>query len=363
MSSFIFSNLLRVLETFVARNVFHDGIGSTMGSLYSSPRKLETIQFFSDFCKIIKGNKGRAFLKKLNLEKKFPFATATMETLVHLWYMNCLSKTKWHSLVPQFRNRVMQDFIDTLYCTSNSFDEIFLLLFTTAKSRYFILGQSKQLGLSSKHLQSLAEDILKYASLTGLQYYHRKENERYLENLIDFPLKTFSLCPCTRRPLYVSMYLSRPDIVRLLLNCGARIPYEDICYCANDQRHPLKNVIDVMKAPMQFHVTPNSVKKFTVHAERCVMSLRILLVDLSYTNPLWKKVCETLGEITGQEILDNVPTLKHISRATIRSLMKNKRSFFDQCRIESLGLPNVLVDYLNIDEPVNSESEAPVWEN
>ncbi|GFU07088.1 uncharacterized protein NPIL_135991 [Nephila pilipes] len=362
MSGFICSGLLRVLESFTGRNVFNGSIGSTMGSLYSSPRKLETILFFSDFCKIIKGNNGRAFLRKLKLEKKFPSATATMETLVHLWYMNCLSKAKWHCLVPHFRNRVMQDFIDTLYCTSNSFDEIFLLLFTNVKSRYFILGPNKQLALSSKHLQCLAEDILKYASLVGLQYYHRKDNERYLENLIDFPLKSFSLCPCTRRPLYVAMYLSRPDVVRLLLNCGARIPYEDACYCANDQRHPLKNVMDVMKAPMTYSVKPKSLQ-LTSHADRCAMSLRILLVDLSYTNPLWKKVCETLGEITGQGFSQSVPTLKHISRATVRSLMKNKRSFFDQNRIESLGLPKILVDYLNIDDPVDTHCESPISEN
>ncbi|KAF8796241.1 hypothetical protein HNY73_000648 [Argiope bruennichi] len=329
-----------------------------MGTIISSSRKIDSHLLFSDFCKIVKSNNGRTFIQKLKLEKKLPSASATMYTLIHLWYMNCLSKAKWHSLMPHFRNRVMQDFIDTLYCTSNSFDEIFLLLFTNAKSRYFILGQNKQLGLSSKHLRSLAEDILKFASSAQLQYSHRKNNQKFLENLVDFPLKTFSLCPCTRRPLYVAMYLGRPDIVRLLLNCGARIPYEDVCHCANDQRHPLKNVMDVMKAPLGASVAPKSQQSMTSHTERCAMVLRVLLVDLSYLNPLWNKVCEALDDMTGQETTANIPSLKHLSRSKIRCVMKKAGSFYERHLVEKLGLPTVLVDYLNIDEQMNPDSEV-----
>ncbi|GIY65058.1 ANK_REP_REGION domain-containing protein [Caerostris extrusa] len=106
------------------------------------------------------------------------------------------------------------------------------------------------------------------------------------------------------------MHLSRPDIVRLLLNCGARIPYEDACYCASDRRHPLKNVMDVMKAPMENSAHPRPLQFMVSHTERCAMSLRILLVDLSYTSPLWGNICETLGELTGEERLENIPSLK-----------------------------------------------------
>lgn len=252
----------------------------------------------------------------------------------------------------------MQDFIDTLYCTSNSFDEIFMLFFINAKSRYFMFGHNKKLGLSSQDLRDLAEDILRYASIADIKYCHRMGRQTKPENLIDFPLKTFSLCPCTRRPLYVAMYLSRPDIVRLLLNCGARIPYEDVCICTEQLRHPLRNVMDVMKAPLEATNSTSGSNIMTNHRERCIVSLRTLLVDMCYTTDLCKQVQKVLGEISGcGDMTEQIPTLKGITRTQIRLWMKSNRSICMAEAFEDLTLPKSLVTYLNIEERIEMPGE------
>lgn len=313
--------------------------------------KMDTILFFSDFHNTLKGSSDRSFVRKLGLDLPSRPDFETMDTLIQLWWVNCLSKSKWNNMLPMLRNRVMQDFIDTLYCTSNAFDEIFMLFFVSAKSRYFMLGKDKKLGLSSQDLLTLAEDVLKYASIADVKYCHRNGSKMTLENLIDYPLKTFSLCPCTRRPLYVAMYLGRPDIVRLLLNCGARIPYEDVCVCTEDRRHPLRNVMEVMKAPLEALSDDSASHLVVTHRKRCVASLRTLLVDTCYTTDLNQQVRMVLKEISvDDDMTERIPTLKRIARSQIRLLMKSNRSLSMEEAFEDLVLPKSLITYLNIEE-------------
>lgn len=332
-------------------------MGSQHSLTYIAFKSDEVPLLFSDFHKALKKKRDYThFIRKLKLDCNRYSVTPTMSCLIHLWYISYLSRTKCHSLLPQLRDHMIRDFIDTLYCTSSSFDEIFLPLFTNAKSRY-MLEQNRELGLSSNDLKQLAEDFLRYASTAGLQYFVHKNQQRSLENLIDYPLKSFSLCPCTKRPLYVAMYLRRPDIVRLLLNCGARIPYEDVCNCRmSNLSHPLRNVLDVMKAPMKTSSDSNILVKMVGHRERCVGTLKVLLVDLSYTNPLWNTVCRALDELVGQDVEARIPSLKHISRAQIRLLLRNKRSLSQLGSLKTLGLPEVLISYLYIDENVILDS-------
>ncbi|KAG8189105.1 hypothetical protein JTE90_028648 [Oedothorax gibbosus] len=325
-------------------------MGSQHSLTYIAFKSDEIPLLFSDLHKALKKKKDyRHFARKIKLDCNRYSVTPTMSSLVHLWYVSYLSRTKCHSLLPHLRDRMIRDFINTLYCTSSSFDEIFLLLFTNAKSRY-MLEQNRDLGLSSEDLKRLAEDFLRYASTAGLQFYVHKNQQKSLENLVDYPLKTFSLCPCTKRPLYVALYLRRPDTVRLLLNCGARIPYEDICNCnGRNAGHPLQNVLDIMKAPIKNSIASDTLDML-VYRERCVESLNILLVDMSYTSPLWSKLYVTLGELKGQECEIKFPSLKHISRAYIRLLLRNSRSLPQLECLAKLGLPHVLVSYLYIDD-------------
>ncbi|KFM81200.1 hypothetical protein X975_10419, partial [Stegodyphus mimosarum] len=308
--------------------------------------------FFSDFFLMFKQkcHNRNSFAKNIK-DQNLPFGydTETMETIVHLWFVNGLHAAKWQRLKESLKNRLMRDFLDTLYCTSQAFDELFLLLFANAKSRCFIMGRNNQIGMSSEELQMIVEDILKFSSVCELKYFHIVNGQTQVENLVDFPLKTFSLCPCTRRPLYVAMYLSRPDIVYLLLKNGARIPYEDVCICTAALHHPLKNVMDVIRVHFD-GVTDSNIHR----RERNAMSLKLLLIDLSHYSHLWNEVWELYQELSGNPATDIIPSLKHICRAEIRQKIRESRHLCQPSAWDNLKLPNILIAYINIDEQFRS---------
>lgn len=329
-----------------------------MGSYYSTAcnkfvqEKLPTTStLFSDFCENIKHScrkdKVLADRFKSNLNYPLECDVETMETIVQLWCINCLSTAKWQNFNRTLKNQLIHDFLNTLYCTSHAFDEIFLLLFTNAKSRSFIFENSGE--LASSGIRSIVKEVLQYSSCAGLKYVSHSKGQKRLENIVDFPLKTFSLCPCTRRPLYVAMYLSRPDVVQLLLKCGARIPYEDVCRCMEDSRHPLQNVMDILKVTCDSKADEILIKSQADRAKRNILSLKLVLVDLKHHTALWINICDTLKCLSGTENV-SIPSLKHICRTQIRQNMRNS-PFFNHPHVwKILCLPQTLISYMSLDD-------------
>lgn len=284
-----------------------------------------------------------------NLEFPSECDVDTMEVIIHLYSINSFSRSKWEKFSRRLKNRVIHDFLNTLYCTSHAFDEIFLLLFTNAKSRNLLSGSRDRITTSA--LRSVVEDILMYSSSAGLKYHTQtKARQRCLERMVDYPLKTFSLCPCTRRPLYVAMYLSRPDVVHLLLKNGARIPYEDVCDCMEEARHPLRNVMGVLK--VSHEATNDAEDDFTKSArsKKNILSLKLILVDVNHSSAIWTNILDTLEHLTETERQDNIPSLKHIVRANIRNIMRDNPCFCDPHVWEKLYLPKTLISYMNLEE-------------
>lgn len=311
---------------------------------------------FSDFCGSVKQKNtiGNLLTRKFRSHYNHPLEcnVRTMEVFVHLWCVNCLSMSKWQNLGRRKRNQLIRDFLNTLYCTSHAFDEIFLLLFTNSKSRSFILGNHEHQMASSNGLRDIVEDILKYSASASLKYGAEINGRKCLEGIVDYPLKSFSLCPCTKRPLYVAMYLSRPDIVQLLLKNGARIPYEDVCKCMEDLRHPLRNVMDVLKVTYESKIKNGDDFSQSINdrTAKNILSLKLILVDVSHHSVLWTNIWDILNILTESESRENIPSLKHIARTRIRDMMRKSAYFCHPHIWELLCLPQTLASYMNLEE-------------
>lgn len=273
----------------------------------------------------------------------------TMEVIVHLWCINSMTTSKWQHFSRRLKNKIIHDFLNTLYCTSHAFDEIFVLLFTNSKSRSFLLGNQGQ-QIPPDGLRNIVDDILMYSSFAGLKYNTLINEQNSLEAIVDFPLKSFSLCPCTKRPLYVAIYLSRPDIVHLLLKNGARIPYEDVCNCMGDLRHPLRNVMDILKVTYDRKIEDDSSKSIAVRTEKNVLSLKLILVDVNHSSSLWTNIWDIVCKLTETENYENIPSLKHIARTKIRHIIRGNACFCHPRIWEVLCLPQTLISYMNLDE-------------
>lgn len=269
-----------------------------------------------------------------------------IETFIYVWCENYSSKKFWPRMSEKSKIKAIQDMLNTLYCISYGFDAIFVLLFTNLKSRNLLLQSKTNMTATNENLFVILKDVFKYASMKGFKYVNCQKEEYFA----DFPLKSFGLCSCTKRPLYVATYMGRPDVVHILLTHGATIHYDDVCNCGQIHVHPLINVMRFLNAYSQSRSKITEISQaIRQREEKDVLSLRMLLVDIPHSNELWTPVREQLLQLneTSTEIF---PSLKHISRTKIRDYVrKGCYSTCDSRVIEKLSLPKILKSYLNME--------------